>query len=75
MGSFIIYIGIIGPMSHFDYTNFKFLLIIQIINFNGIKNMAHLAMLIIFHVNIITCQSFNLPHIYCIFIEETQFLK
>ncbi len=71
MGSFIVYIGIIGPLSHFDYTNFKFLLVIQIMNFNGIKNMAHPAMLIVFHVNMITCQNFNLPHIYCIFIEET----
>ncbi len=27
-------------------------------------------MLVIFHVNVITCQNFNLPHIYRIFIEK-----
>jgi hypothetical protein len=32
----IICIGIIGPLSHFDYINFKVSLIIKIINFNGI---------------------------------------
>jgi hypothetical protein len=75
MGIFIIYIGIIGPLFCFDYTNFKSLLVIKIINFSEIKNMAHLTMLVIFHANMITCQNFNLPNIYCIFIEETQFLK
>jgi hypothetical protein len=64
MGIFIIYIGIIGPLSHFDCTNFKVSLVIKIISFRGIKNMAHLAMLLILHVNVITCQSFNLPHIF-----------
>jgi len=53
---FIIYIGIIGPLSCFDYINFKASLIIKIINFNGIKRMTHLAMLVIFHVNVIICQ-------------------
>jgi hypothetical protein len=56
MGTFIIYIGIIRPLFCFDYTNFKVSLIIRIINFNGIKKMAHLIMLIIFHVNVIICQ-------------------
>jgi hypothetical protein len=52
MDIFIGYINIIGPLSHFDYINFKVSLVIKIINFNGIKNMAHLVMLVIFHVNI-----------------------
>jgi hypothetical protein len=34
---FITYIGIIRPLSYFDYINFKVSLIIEIINFNGIK--------------------------------------
>ncbi len=72
---FIIYISIIGPLFHFDYTNFIFLLVIKIINFNEIKNMAYLTMLVIFHVNMINCQKFNLPHIYCIFTEKNHFLK
>jgi hypothetical protein len=41
MGVFIIYIGIIRPLSHFEYINFKASLVIKIINFNGIKNMSH----------------------------------
>jgi hypothetical protein len=69
MGVFMIYIGIIGPLFFFYYTNFKYVLIIKIINFNEIKNTAYLNMLVIFHVNMITCQKFNLPHIYFIFIE------
>ncbi len=32
--------------------------------------MAHLAMLVIFNVNAIICQIFNLPHIYHIFAEK-----
>jgi hypothetical protein len=32
--------------------------------------MAPLAMLVIFHVNVITCQNFNLPHIYHVFVEK-----
>jgi len=31
--------------------------------------MAHLAMLIIFYVDVIFCQNFNLPHIYHIFVD------
>ncbi len=62
MGIFIVYIGIIGPWPHFNYTNFKVSLVIKVINFSGIKKMTHLAMLVIFHVNVITCQNFNLPH-------------
>jgi hypothetical protein len=75
MGIFIIHIGIIRPLFRFDYTNFKVSLVIKIINFHAIKKMAHVAMLIIFHVNVITCQIFNLPHIYRIFVEKTHFLK
>jgi hypothetical protein len=37
--------------------------------------MAHLAMLFIFHVNVITCQNFNLAQIYYIFAEKIHFLK
>jgi hypothetical protein len=55
VGIFIIYIGIIKSLSHFDCTNFKVSLVIKIINSNEIKNMAHLTMLVIFHVNVITC--------------------
>ncbi len=55
MNIFIVYIGIIGPLSCFDCINFKVSLVIKIINFNGIKNTAHLAMLVIFHVNVIIC--------------------
>jgi hypothetical protein len=36
--------------------------------------MAYLTMLVIFHVNIITCQIFNLPHIYYKFVEIFYFL-
>jgi hypothetical protein len=54
MGIFIVCIGIIGPLSHFDCTNFKASLVIKIINFNEIKNMAHLTMFVIFHMNVIT---------------------
>jgi hypothetical protein len=32
-------------------------------------------MLVIFYVNVITCQIFNLPHIYRIFVEKNHFLK
>jgi len=32
--------------------------------------MAHLAMLVIFHVNVIICQNFKLPHIYHIFAKK-----
>ncbi len=75
MNIFIIYIGTIRPLSRFGYTNFKASLIIKIINFNGIKKMAHVAMCVIFHVNVIICQNFNLSHIYRIFAEKTHFLK
>ncbi len=75
MGMFILYIGIIRPLFCFDFTNFKASLVTKIINFNGINNMAHLAMFVIFHVNAITCQNFNLSHIYPILVEKTHFLK
>jgi hypothetical protein len=71
---FIVYIDIIRPLSHFNCTNFKVSLI-KIINFNGIKNMAHLAMLFIFHEIVIICQIFNLPHIYRIFAKKISFLR
>ncbi len=63
MSILIVYIGIIRSVSHFDYINFKASLIIKIINCNGIKKMTHLTMLFIFHVNVITSQNFNLPHL------------
>ncbi len=72
-GKFIIYIGIIGPVSCFDCINFKVSLVIKIIKFIGIKNMVPLVMFVIFHVNVITCQIFNLPHIYHIFVEKIIF--
>jgi hypothetical protein len=75
MNIFIVYIGIIGPLFCFDYTNFKVSLVIKIINFNGIKKMTCQVMLVTFHVNVIICQNFNLPHIYCIFDEKNHFLK
>ncbi len=75
MNIFIIYIGIIGPLSCFDYTNFKASLVIKIINYNENFKMAHLAMLVMFYVNVITCQNFNLPNIYRIFARKKYFLK
>jgi hypothetical protein len=74
MSIFIVHIGIIRPLFHFDYTNFKVSSVITIINFNEIKKMAYLAKLVIFHMNVITCENFNLPLIYCIFVEN-HFLK
>ncbi len=70
---FIVHIGIIGPLFCFECTNFKASLVIKIINCNGIKNMAHLAMLVIFHVNVIFGNFFNLPYIYHIFVEKIHF--
>jgi len=74
MNVFTIYIGIIRPF-FFYCTNFKVLIVIKIINFNEIKKMVCLAMLVIFHVNVISYQNFNLPHIYSIIVEKNQFLK
>jgi hypothetical protein len=37
--------------------------------------MAHVAILIIFHVNVITCQNFNLPHIYHICVKKNSFFE
>jgi hypothetical protein len=67
MDIFIVYIGIIGLLFHFDCINFEASLGIKIINFNWVENMIDLAMLVIFHVNVIICQHFNLPQIYHIF--------
>jgi hypothetical protein len=67
MGIFIIYIGMIRPLFHFDYIILKVSLVIKIISFNGILKIAHLAMLVILHVNVIIYQNLNLPHIYHIF--------
>jgi hypothetical protein len=75
MTIFIIYIGITRPQSHFDGTKFGALLVIKIINFNEIKKIAHLVMFVIFYVNVITCQIFNLPHIYHIFAKKSHFLS
>jgi hypothetical protein len=55
MGMFRVYIGIIKPLSCFDCINFKVSLVIKLINFNEIKNMEHLTMLVIFHVNVTIC--------------------
>jgi hypothetical protein len=74
MSIFIINIGIIGPLFHFDYINFKVSLTIKI-KFKGSFKMAYLTMLFIFHVNGITCQNFSWSHIHCIFIEKTHFWK
>jgi len=68
------YIGTIEPQFHFDYTNFKVSLVIKIINFNEIKKLAHLTMLVIFYVDMIFYQNFNLSHIYRIFVQKTHFL-
>ncbi len=72
MGIFLIYIVIIGPLSCFDCTNFKTSLVIKIINFDEIKNMAHLIMLVIFHVNAQLLVKFSIYHI---FVEITFFLR
>ncbi len=75
MGIFIVYIGIIGPLFCFDCINLKASLVIKIINFNGIENMPHLAILVIVHVNVITCKKFNLPYIHHIFAKNFDFLR
>ncbi len=41
MSIFIIYIGILRPLFHFDCINFKVSLVIKIINFKGIFKMAY----------------------------------
>jgi hypothetical protein len=63
MNIFIVYIGIIRPQSHVHCTNFKASLGIIIINFNEILIMARLIMLVIFYVDVIIYQIFNLLHI------------
>jgi hypothetical protein len=55
MNIFIVYVGIIGPLSRFDYINFNVSLVIKIIHLNEIEKMSHLAMLVIIHVNVIIC--------------------
>jgi hypothetical protein len=70
MSIFIIYIGIVRPLFCFDCINFKASLVIRIINFNENLKMAHLAVVVIFHVNVIICPNFNLSHIYHIFAEK-----
>ncbi len=75
MNIFIIYIGIIRPLFHFDYTNFKVSLVIKIFNFNEIFKMAHITMLVIFYMDVIFCQIFNLPHIYYIFARKNYFFE
>jgi hypothetical protein len=37
--------------------------------------MTHLAMLVIFYVDVISCQNFNLPHIYRIFVQKNSFFE
>jgi hypothetical protein len=75
MGIFMVVIGIIGPLSHFDYCKIKASLVIKIINFNQVLNMVQSIMLVIFHMNVITCQIFNLPNIYRIFVRKPHFLR
>jgi len=75
MNIFILYINITRPQSCFDYTNFRASLVIKIINFSEIKFSSHLAMLVIFYVDVIICQIFNLPHIDRIFPEKNHFLR
>jgi hypothetical protein len=75
MNIFIIYIGIIGPHSCFDCIDFTTSLVIKIINFNKFLKMSHLALLVIFYEDVISCQNFNLLHIYHTFVEKTHFLK
>jgi hypothetical protein len=57
MNIFIIHIGITRPHFCFDCTNFKASLVIKIINFNEILKMSHLAMLVIFYEDVISCQN------------------
>ncbi len=47
------------PQFCFDCTNFRASLVTKMINFNEIKKMAHLVMLVIFHVDVISCQNFK----------------
>ncbi len=75
MSIFTTCIGIIGPKSHFDCIKFKASLIIKIINFTKLKKMPHLTMLVVFYVDVIFCQNFNLPHIYRIFALKAHFFK
>jgi len=37
--------------------------------------MAHLAMFVILYVDVISYQYFNLPHIYCIFVQKISFIE
>jgi hypothetical protein len=63
MGIFIVYIGIIGSLFHLNYINSNFSLVIKVIKFSGILKLTHLAMLVNFHMNVVTYQNFNLPHL------------
>jgi len=75
MNIFILHIAIIGPLFHFDCNNFKASLVIKIMNFNDNLKMAHLAKLVIFHVNVNTCQIFYfLAYVYRIFVKKAHFL-
>jgi hypothetical protein len=49
-----------------DYINIKVSLVIKMNIFHRILNKAIVAMLVTFHVNVIVCQNFNLPHTYCV---------
>ncbi len=75
MSIFTTYIGIIGPKSCFDCIKFRVSLIIKIINFTKFLKMPHLTMLVVFYVDVIFFQNFNLPHIYCIFALKAHFFK
>jgi len=73
MSIFIVYIGIIRPEYHFDYTNIKVPIAIIKINFNENLKMAYLTIFVIFYVDVINCQIFNLLHIYRIFAKNLIF--
>ncbi len=74
MNIFIIYIGIIGPLSHFDYTNFKVSSVVKIINFNEIKNLAN-QLCLSSSMRMWLLVKFLIYHIYHIFVEKTHFLN
>jgi hypothetical protein len=40
-----------------------------------LKKMAHLAMFVIYYVDMIFHRNFNLSHIYHIFVQKTHFLR
>jgi hypothetical protein len=47
-----------------DYTTFGFELVSQKMSKMKILKIAHLTYLVIFHLKVISCQIYNLPHTY-----------